>query len=176
MWTIVSFGRHKGKTLPQIILSDPDWFFWAYDKDAFVNRPDLLFEATRLAFMAKNIKIPKPNPKGWQVRYVISQDKKFQAFEIVEAGPEYLDPMHVILDDHLDLSYPRSLKRYDKLGYRLFMRNFRHYFFGTERYSLTKKRCEGFFEDRSNFLEPSPHLVPEHSTDTEDFLSALGKV
>ena len=24
----VSFGKHRKRTLPQIILHDPDWFFW----------------------------------------------------------------------------------------------------------------------------------------------------
>jgi len=28
-WTTVSFGRYKGKTLPEIIVRDLDWFFWA---------------------------------------------------------------------------------------------------------------------------------------------------
>lgn len=31
-WSIVSFGRHSERTLPQIIFSDPDWFFWAIEK------------------------------------------------------------------------------------------------------------------------------------------------
>jgi hypothetical protein len=161
----VNFGKHKGKTLPQMVLSDPDWFLWSYANDVFRNQPDLLLEATRLYFMATNIKIPRPNPKEWQIRYVISHDGKFQTFEIVEAGPEYLDPTHVIRDDHLDLSFPRSLKKYDKFGYRLFLRNFRHYFFGDERCLLTKKRCEDIFEKRSNFLGQSPSVVPEAITD-----------
>ena len=28
VWTTFPFGKHRGKTLPQIILDDPDWFFW----------------------------------------------------------------------------------------------------------------------------------------------------
>jgi hypothetical protein len=167
MWSIINFGRHEGKSLPQILLSDPDWFFWAMDSGVFENRPNLLPEATRLAVMAKHIKIPRPNPEKWQIRYLISHDGKFQTFEIVEAGPEYLDPMHVVLDDHLDLSFPRSLKTYDKLGYKLFLRAFRYYFLGSERAPLTKKRCEEFFEDRSNFLEQGPSIVPEPITQSE---------
>jgi len=31
-WTTVSFGRYKGKTLPEIIVRDLDWFFWALPK------------------------------------------------------------------------------------------------------------------------------------------------
>jgi hypothetical protein len=28
-WLQLRFGKHEGKTLPQIVLSDPDYFFWA---------------------------------------------------------------------------------------------------------------------------------------------------
>jgi len=73
----------------------------------------------------------------------------------------------VVLDDHLDLSFLRRLKTYDKLGYREFLRKFRYYFFGSERAPLTKKRCEEFFEDRSNFLEQGPSIVPEPITQSE---------
>jgi hypothetical protein len=167
MWSIINFGRHEGKSFPQILLCDPDWFFWAMDRGVFENRPNLLPEATRLAVMAKHIKIPRPNPQVWQIRYVISHDEKFLTFEIVENGIEYYLEMYVVLDDHLDLSFPRRLKTYDKLGYRLFLRKFRYYFFGSERAPLTKKRCEEFFEDRSNFLEQGPSIVPEPITQSE---------
>jgi hypothetical protein len=36
MWTIVDFSKHKGKSLPQIILHDPDWFFWAMKKTCLI--------------------------------------------------------------------------------------------------------------------------------------------
>ena len=31
-WSIVRFGRYEGKTLPEIIVRDLDWFFWALPK------------------------------------------------------------------------------------------------------------------------------------------------
>ena len=124
----------------------------------FNNRANLLHEATRLAVMAKNIKIPEFNPEKSAIRYVITRDGKFSTFEIVET--EHLDP-DVIRHDHLDLSFPRRLKAYDKLGYRLLLRKFRYYFFGRGRVPLTKKRCEEFFEDQSNFLEQGLSIVPE---------------
>jgi hypothetical protein len=30
-WTKLNFGKHKGLTLPQVILKDADWFFYAYE-------------------------------------------------------------------------------------------------------------------------------------------------
>jgi hypothetical protein len=60
-WTILTFGRHRGKTLPQVILSDPDWFFWAVDNDVFQGA--LATEAVDLEQKATAIKIPKRNPR-----------------------------------------------------------------------------------------------------------------
>jgi hypothetical protein len=60
-WTTVPFGQHIAKTLPQIILSDPNWFFWA----AKIFYGPLATEAEGLVTLARNIKIPKPNPKKW---------------------------------------------------------------------------------------------------------------
>jgi hypothetical protein len=34
----VGLEVHAGKTLPEIILADADWFFWAFNKDVFKGR------------------------------------------------------------------------------------------------------------------------------------------
>ena len=31
-WSTVPFGKYKGKTFPEIIVRDPDWFFWVLPK------------------------------------------------------------------------------------------------------------------------------------------------
>jgi uncharacterized protein (DUF3820 family) len=31
-WTAVPFGKYKGKTLPEIVFRDIDWFFWMLPK------------------------------------------------------------------------------------------------------------------------------------------------
>ena len=45
-WTELNFGKHAGKSLPQILFADPDWFFWAVDNNVFANRPALSQEAS----------------------------------------------------------------------------------------------------------------------------------
>jgi hypothetical protein len=52
-WTVISFGKHRGKTLPQIILDDPLWFFWVLPK--LYGR--LKIEADDVARKASKIKI-----------------------------------------------------------------------------------------------------------------------
>ena len=54
-WSIVPFGRYKGKTLPEIIVLDLDWFFWALPK-LYGKLGD---EAQELARRARAIKVPK---------------------------------------------------------------------------------------------------------------------
>ena len=64
-WNTVQFGRYKGKTFPEIIVRDPDWFFWMLPK--FNGK--LAKEADDLARKARAIKIPKGKGKKLQVEY-----------------------------------------------------------------------------------------------------------
>jgi hypothetical protein len=66
MWSKLTFGKHDGKTLPQVILTDPDWFFWAIEKRVFDNWPALRVEANDILQKARRIKIPKPDPENWR--------------------------------------------------------------------------------------------------------------
>ena len=54
-WSAVPFGKYKGKTFPEIIVQDPDWFFWVLPK----LYGKLAEEAKELARKARAIKIPK---------------------------------------------------------------------------------------------------------------------
>jgi len=60
-WSVLSFGKYKGKSLPEIILIDLDWFYWMAPK--FYGR--LAEEAQDLARKARAIKIPKAHRKKW---------------------------------------------------------------------------------------------------------------
>jgi hypothetical protein len=82
-WTTLNFGKHAGKTLPEIILSDADWFFWAVNKRAFKGR--LANEAEELVQKARAIKIPKSDHKRWQVEYSYDDTGGFCGFQFVKA-------------------------------------------------------------------------------------------
>lgn len=155
-WRPLKFGKYKGKTLPQIVLRDPDWFFWAFD-EGILDGP-LGDEAAEIAWKARNIRIPVPDPRNWRVEYHILLDGKlldgkFVGFSIVwakNASDASIDTSYSITRKHLDLSFPRSLKTYDKLGNKMMLRSFRRYYFGGSR--LTKEKCEKFFFCEYNFL------------------------
>ena len=62
-WSVLPFGKYKGKTLPEIIARDPDWFFWMQPK--FYGR--LAKEAKYLERRARAIKIPGSFGKNVEV-------------------------------------------------------------------------------------------------------------
>jgi hypothetical protein len=81
-WSVVPFGKYQGKSFPEIIMQDPDWFFWVlpnlYGK--------LGEEAQELARRARAIKIPPRGGKRLEVEYEFDIDRRFCGFEFVEAN------------------------------------------------------------------------------------------
>jgi hypothetical protein len=139
------FGKYKGKTLPEIIVNDLDWFYWALPK----LYGKLEAEAQDLARKVRAIKVPGPRRKKLEVEYRYERDDRFRGFSFVKVGcgDNYRWSTRL---PYLDLS--RCLRRqYDKRGGRILLRDFRRYYFGKNK-RLTKKRCEKFFSDRRNFI------------------------
>ena len=147
-WTALRFGKYEGKTLPQIVLTDPDYFFWASERGIFRDPQDS--EAEEIAYRARHIKIPKPDPENWRVEYEFSLDHKFVNFSIIDAKTATSIAPYNKIGTHLDLSLPREMKTYDKLGSKLMLANFRNYYFDGS--NLTKEKCENFFYRSKNFI------------------------
>jgi hypothetical protein len=144
-WSPVTFGRYKGKTLPEIIVRDPDWFFWIlpnlYGK--------LAEEAQELARKARAIKIPKRYGKHLEVEYRFETGHRFCGFRFVKADGRR--SRWTIRFPYLDLRWPLRGKKYNKQAVRIMIRDFRRNYFGEDK-RLTKERCEKFFSNDRNFL------------------------
>ena len=147
-WSPLPFGRYEGKTLPQVVLRDADWFFWALGKQIF--RHNLAEESQDIAYKARHIKIPKPDPENWKINYVTDHDGNLARFSIVTAQNALFGKLPGHTASYLDLSCPRIWKKYDKLGCTLMLRSFRYHYFGGLK--LTKERCDAFFSDAANFV------------------------
>jgi uncharacterized protein (DUF3820 family) len=141
-WSVVPFGKYRGKTLPQIIVRDLDWFFWVVPK----LYGKLGNEAQDLAQKARAIKIPK----SVEVEYRYEMDRRFCGFAFVEANSARYSRWVTRLP-YLDLSWPLRRKKYDKRAARIMIRDFRIHYFGEHKW-LTKKRCEEFFGNGRNFI------------------------
>ena len=147
-WSTLKFGKYSGKTLPLIILSDPDYFYWAYGNGF---KSHLLMEqATEIADKASRIKIPKPDLENWRIKYAIHPNGSFEDFSVLPISAVHPDNGSILFRHSLDLFMPRRLGQYDKLGYRIFLAKFREYWFDGG--NLTKERCEEFFLNNENFV------------------------
>ena len=144
-WTVVRFGKYRGKTLPEIIALDLDWFSWVLPK----LYGKLAEEAEELDRKARAIKIPKGKGNKILVEYQYDIDDRFCGFELVEASSwQYWRSLRL---PHLDLTWPLREKKYNKRGGRIMIQDFRRHYFGKNK-RLTKKRCERFFSDDKSFL------------------------
>ena len=152
-WTELNFGKHTGKTLPQVLFTDPDWFFWAVETKVFAKRPAFASEAGILNTRARSIKIPTTKAGGTVVEYVLhAPTGKFSHFDIVPSernrheGSSPTFRLNVI-----DMSVPRRIAPYDKLGCKSLVTSLKFHVFGKEAARITKARAEEFFSDNSNF-------------------------
>jgi hypothetical protein len=123
-WSVVPFGRYTGKTLPEIVVLDLDWFFWVLPK--LYGR--LGAEARDLARKARAIKIPKEHRRKCEVEYRYEFDsgselgRRFYGFAFVKA--EARQSTWTTRLPYLDLALPLGRKRYDKRAGRILIRDF----------------------------------------------------
>jgi hypothetical protein len=150
-WSRIAFGKHKGKTLPQLVFTDPDYFFWARGKGLFKGKTG--YEAEQIYRKVCAIRIPKSETKNLVAEYACHPETgKFVGLEIVpRSQPLHYGTTPTLRDSVIDLTFPRQLAHYDKLGCRLLLSSLKFYLFGDSGYRMTKKRCEQFFENDANF-------------------------
>jgi hypothetical protein len=152
-WTQLNFGKHNGKTLPQVLFDDPDWFFWAIETGVFGTRPALADEAKLLSARAKRIKIPRTEVIDPVVEYLIHRPTmKFSHFDIVTRDQqihEGASPSFRL--DVIDMSTPRRIAPYDKLGCKSLVSSLKLHLFGSKSARITKLRAEEFFSEMANF-------------------------
>jgi hypothetical protein len=150
-WSTVNFGMHEGPSLPQIILRDANYFFWALNKkNVFKGR--MAYEAEDLAVKARAIKIPERHPERWLVEYWFDDNGAYGGFRFVKAEePFYPGYRRMYRAPHLDLSCICRGKPYDKQGSRNVLSSFRRCYFEKGAY-VTKARAEEFFNDDDNFV------------------------
>jgi hypothetical protein len=163
-WSKVSFGKHAGKTLPQIVFADPDWFFWAVEQGSFDGQ--LKTEAEKLNTRACSIRIPTQDGKEFVADYFMHPPTgKLDSMVIVPASRPQDHRKHLILRKKvIDLGMAHVIRPYDKQGCANLITSAKQALLGklggltkTGRLPrMSKKRCEAFFDDPKNFdVDPS---------------------
>ena len=145
-WTIVNFGKHKGKSLPQIIFKDADWFFHSYENDYF--NGTLAHEAQELYRRARSIRVPPRNSQKMLVEYFFHSNGKFGTMHLIPDGPD-LGRLNVA--SSIDFYVPRSRSHFDKTGYKNFVFALKAILFGDPSHRMNRRACEAFFNDDENF-------------------------
>ncbi|UGB46592.1 hypothetical protein LQ772_04660 [Frateuria edaphi] len=151
-WTVLTRGKHEGKTLPQVMFSDPDWFFWAFGTKFFAQSQALQAEADEIFKKARHIKVPQKSGEALRVQHYIHRPtSKYSHFELVpDSQPPHIGASQAIRADVIDMALPRQISQYDKLGYKNFLSSLKHVFFGKDA-RMTKARCEQFFDQDELF-------------------------
>jgi hypothetical protein len=151
-WTVVNFGKYAGKALPQIVLRDPDWFFWAVENQIFKS-PQLKGEANDIYRKATRIRVTGPKGCKAKVEYAIHPhvNKLADVSVIPESQPQHRGSSPTLVEDVFDLSMARQISPYDKFGGKIIVRSLKHHVFGNGNTRLTRHRCEKFFDDDSHF-------------------------
>jgi hypothetical protein len=151
-WSTLPFGKHKGKTLPQIVFTDPDWFFWAIEENVF--KGQVRREAEIIDARARAIRIPKNTAGDLEAEYLVHPPTgKFANMRIVPASqPLHQGSSPAFRKDVIDLSVPRNIAPYDKLGCWTLVSSAKYVLFGSTSTRMTRQRCEVFFDNPANFV------------------------
>lgn len=152
-WKELHFGRHEGRTLPQVALMDPDNFFWmCRNADALRRDPRLWSQARLVHSRARRILPPDKYPEvGTAVEYCVHPDGGLCGVDLVPAtGRRFPKSSDSFVRPYLDLSVPRMLKPYDKMGGKMLVwRVLLWRGFPNQR--CTKQFCDRFFDDPAHF-------------------------
>jgi hypothetical protein len=160
-WTTINFGKHKGKTLPQIIFDDADWFFYAYENGYFKN--GLAYEAFELYRRARSIRVPQKNGQKMLVEYIIH--KPTGKFGMMRLIPDGTDLEHLNVSPVIDFYLPRAYAGYDKTGYKSFVLALKTILFGSQSHRMSKRAREEFFNDDRNFKLANAARTPSSLND-----------
>ena len=75
-WLPMPFGKYEGRTLPQVLFKDPDYFFWFLREGAL--KRALAIQAKQLAKKACRIRIPREPAEAFVVDYFFQLRKSIQ--------------------------------------------------------------------------------------------------
>ena len=144
-WTTLGFGKHKGKTLPQVICVDPAWFLWFAGRRSLYGA--IADDAAVLQRRTSAIKIPRRRPEKWVVEYRRDCDRRFVGFDIVRT--KSWQSKHNSRWPVLNMGLIRPRFRGE---WKNFVGDLKRIYFQGR--PLTKERAERFFADPSNFVNP----------------------
>lgn len=145
-WTALKSGNYVGKTLPQVLLTDPSWFYLVYKKGYTKDWGKFAKEADEIYKKSRAIKIPHNEDNNLMIEYGYSQStEKFIGMEVVSSTQEaHRGTTLTTRKSLIDLAMFLLRIGTDKMGGRIIIACFKAIIFNGD-VRLTKNRCEQFF-------------------------------
>ena len=129
-WSNLSFGIYEGKTLPEVIFTDPVWFFYALESNVFVSArstESLSREKDIMNIMIRSIKIPKAGDDSARiVEYVAGDKENFFDFYVTAGTRQEPDKKKLLDDVFKKVKTPQKQITPDP-GYAIFLTHFADY-------------------------------------------------
>lgn len=147
-WSLVYIGKYRDAniTLPQLLIKDPSYFFWAVRENIFSGAAGA--QAKILEQRARSILLPEAYSQTHAVQYVYTRDDKLAAANMIPVDQgEHFGSSKEVRKPFLDLGVPS-----DKMGAKFLVKRLKYHWFDGK--SLTKARVEGFFSNPANFEAP----------------------
>jgi hypothetical protein len=151
-WTTIRFGRFKdaGMSPPQVLLSDPDYFYWALRGGAFKGRQ--AYQAAFLSIRASQIRPPRPNSSEFQFAILLDESCSLSEIRLVRKSEPISTSLIVLRRSALlDLSIVKLFPSAQKVSGEKIVAFLKKEFFADSFGELDRRSCEAFFEDDSHF-------------------------
>ena len=101
------FGKYQDSDiqLPELIMKDPGYFYWAYYSGAFGHaNPWLDYQAWTIIQKAAHIRPPRPRPDSWEFAIQFDRTGRFLDFQIIKKSEKLKPRARLLRVKHLDLS------------------------------------------------------------------------
>jgi hypothetical protein len=148
-WTGVPQKKHKGKTLPQIAFHDPYYLMWLIT-EATLYGP-LVLEADKMRRRVSRIILKGRKRRSYEFAWDFDPWEFRGVYVALPVPPKTRQPRDGERTQFLDLGMLKSHGRFAKADYKLFRAQIIEILFGDPSRKMTKKRCEGFFNNPRNF-------------------------
>ena len=157
-WIELEFGKHSGRSLPQIAFANPGYLLWLQERDVLKTR-ELRRQLSYVLWRAQHILIPDNVDGNRRVRYYGKDWTEKRTTKVEVVGAEVPSPKSVFSRDveYFDLLYAVKRDGFDKSGTRLIVAAVKRRVFGDPEVRLTRAWIEDFFNDGSKF-EKAPHF------------------
>jgi hypothetical protein len=164
VWSKLAGGPHLGRTLPEVMLGDPDYVLDGLGAGTFTGA--MLDEATEVVRRATRIRVP--GRENVTVFYSLLPDDTLGSLVVIsKSDPKLMEfARHsVAQSDWFDLTLPRGFAPKDPAATKTLLEHVLWQYTGDSQTRLTAEECAAFFDDPKVIAPDAVRATArEHST------------